>query len=143
MSGYGVVPGPAELKNMLDRGMTHQEIADEVHRRTGHSVTRNAITMAIKRGGVEHRGIDRYEDLIPWRVRDVHSRHYALAILRLEARRRRDKRLSPEEEKRLASWLAKLMRKDLVVYYEPDSTDGFYLIPRRTSDSDIIRQPEG
>ena len=141
MPGYGVVPGPAELGNMLDKGMTRQEIADEVFRRTGHTVTLNAISMAIKRGGLG-RERRRYDDLIPWRVRQEHDGHYAQACLRLEARRRRGEPLTASDKKRLSSWLRKLDAGKVVVHYQPDSPDGFYLVPREPSDTDIIRRPK-
>jgi hypothetical protein len=121
--------------------MTHQDIADEVFRRTGEKVTRGAVTMALRRAGITGT-VRRYTDLIPWRVKTIHEHSYHLAMLRFEARRRRDLGLTKEQERRLDGWLARLSAEQLVVLYEPTSPDGFYLVPRADTDADTIRQPE-
>ena len=138
---YGVLPDRTELRRMKDAGMTHQQIADEVERRTGQRVTRNAVTMAMARHGLSGNPT-RYSDEIPWRVRQKHERHYALAMLRLYARRRRGVRLNTDQTQRLDSWLGQLADNDRVVFYEPESPDGFYYVPRQPEDGeDIIRRP--
>jgi hypothetical protein len=139
---YGVLPDRTELRRMKDSGMTHQQIADEVEKRTGQKVTRNAVTMAMARHGLSGNPT-RYSEEIPWRVRQKHERHYALAMLRLYARRRRGVKLSREQEQRLTSWLGQLHENDRVVYYQADSPEGFYYVPRLPEDGDgIIRRPE-
>lgn len=139
---YGVLPDRTELRRMKDAGMTHQQIADEVERRTGQKVTRNAVTMAMARHGLSGNPT-RYAEEIPWRVRQKHERHYALAMLRLYARQRRGVGLNRDQDQRLTSWLGQLRENDRVVYYQPNSPDGFYYVPRLPDDGDgIIRQPE-
>jgi hypothetical protein len=121
--------------------MTHQQIADEVERRTGQKVTRNAVTMAMARHGLSSNPT-RYSEEIPWRVRQKHERHYALAMLRLYARQRRGVKLNREQDQRLTSWLGQLQENDRVVFYEPNSPEGFYYVPRLPEDGkDIIRRP--
>jgi hypothetical protein len=138
---YGVLPDRTELRRMKDSGMTHQQIADEVERRTGQKVTRNAVTMAMARHGLSNP--TRYSEEIPWRVRQRHERHYALAMLRLFARRRRGVRLNRDQIQRLDSWLGQLRENDRVVFYEANSPDGFYYVPRLPGDGDgVIRRPE-
>lgn len=138
---YAVLPPKEELVKMRDQEMTHQDIADEVFRRTGEKVTRGAVTMALRRAGITGT-VRRYTDLIPWRVKTLHEHSYHLAMLRFEARRRRELPLTQEQERRLDGWLARLAAEHLAVLYEPTSPDGFYLVPRADTDSDIIRQPE-
>lgn len=138
---YGVLPDRTELRRMKDAGMTHQQIADEVEKRTGQKVTRNAVTMAMARHGLSSNPT-RYSEEIPWRVRQKHERHYALAMLRLYARQRRGVKLNREQSQRLTSWLGQLQGADRVVFYEPESPDGFYYVPRLPEDGDgIIRRP--
>jgi hypothetical protein len=139
---YGVLPDRTELRRMKDAGMTHQQIADEVEKRTGQKVTRNAVTMAMARHGLSGNPT-RYSDEIPWRVKQKHERHYALAMLRLYARKRRGVRLTRDQEQRLSSWLGQLHENDRVVFYEPNSPAGFYYVPRLPEDGEgIIRRPE-
>lgn len=137
---YGVLPPPSELEVMRSRGMTHRQIAEEVTRRTGYEVTREAVSMALKRAGLQG-DVRRYSDLIPWKVRDQHSRHYALQMLRAEARRRREGDLPEDLERRLESWKHKLADEGRVVLYDPDSPGGFYYVAREKRDKDIIRRP--
>ncbi len=139
---YGVLPDRTELRRMKEAGMTHQQIADEVEKRTGQRVTRNAVTMAMARHGLSGNPT-RYSEEIPWRVRQKHERHYALAMLRLFARKRRGVKLNREQEQRLTSWLGQLRENDRVVFYEANSPDGFYYVPRLPEDGEgVIRRPE-
>ena len=142
-TGYGVVPPPAELKKLRDLGMTHREIADRVFEETGFHVTRNAVTMALRRAGISA-PVRRYDTEIPWKVSKRHERHYALAMLRALARRRLGLELSDEVSKRLDSWLANLSDRQWVVTYVPDSERGFYYTRRRKTDdpNQVIRRPE-
>ncbi len=138
---YGVLPDKTELRQMRDQGMTHQQIADEVFRRTGYKVTRNAVTVALQRHGLAEKPV-RYSEEIPWRVKERHERNYALAMLRAYARRNRGIKLNIDQRQRLDSWLAQLAENDRVVTYRPDSPDGFYYVPRLPEDGDgIIRRP--
>ncbi len=95
---------------------------------------------APPRGGIAKQG-ERYTDLIPWRVRQTHANHYALALLRKEARRRRGQTVTVDWMSRLESWKRKLEETNCVVYYDPESVDGFYYVPRLPEDGDIIRRP--
>lgn len=141
-TGYGVLPNKTELRRMREAGMTHQQIADAVKERTGYTVTRNAVTMALARHGLSE-SPKRYAEEIPWRVRQKHERHYALAMLRLYARQRRGQQLPQDQAHRLESWLRQLDEHDRVVHYEPNSPDGFYYVPRRAEDEGgVIRRPE-
>lgn len=138
---YAVMPGKAELKKFRDLGYTRHQIVDIVFERTGHRVTPEAVSMAMKRANLSgvHR---RYEDEIPWRVRQIHERHYALAMLRLLGRRRRGESVPDDRAQRLDSWLAKLDETQTVVDYDPDSERGFRYVPRLPTDESVIRVPK-
>lgn len=137
-----LVPGPDELRTLLDKGMTHQEVADSV------GVTRAAISSAARRYGFE-RTWPRYSELIPWHVKTEHGTHYALRMLRVEARLRRGWPLATDDDQaadlgeRLDSWKQKLRDEDLVVHYQDNTDEGFYYVPRRPGiDTDLIRVPD-
>ncbi len=140
-TGYRVLPTPAELKKLRDMGRTHREIAEMVYEKTGYRVTRNAVTMALKRADLGT-PVRRYTDEIPWRVRQAHERHYALAMLRLLARRRRGLGMNDDSEARLDSWLSKMEHRQWVVDYDPESEHGFRYRSRLPSDKDVIRRPQ-
>lgn len=134
-----VVPEAAELMRMIRRGMTTQQIADEVYDKTGVRVTRQAVSAALARAGYDSLR-PRYEDLIPWRVKPVHGSHYALRMLRAEARRRAGEELGEMESRRLASWLKQLKMHKVVVHYDRDTDEGFHYIPAQPGE-DLIHNP--
>ena len=113
---------------MVDRGMTHQQIAEEVSRRTGYPVSRSSVSAALFRAG-EASVAKRYPDEIPWVVHEEHQTHYAARMLRLLGRRRKGIANSAESDARLDSWLAQLEKAGAVVVYVPDTEDGFFYIP--------------
>ncbi|MER5632178.1 hypothetical protein [Streptomyces nitrosporeus] len=87
------------------------------------------------------RRITRDDDLIPWHVEKQHRWRYDLVMLRLEARLREGQELTAREAQRLSSWRASLEEENAVVHYDPETADGFFLVPRTSEDTDIIRQP--
>ncbi|MFI5763907.1 hypothetical protein ACIA8F_23580 [Streptomyces sp. NPDC051563] len=91
--------------------------------------------------------ITRNDDLIPWQVEEGHRWHYDLVMLRFEARRRAlekgDQNLPPLSENdasRLDAWKQNLIQANAVIYYDPTTEDGFFWVPRETSDTDIVRE---
>lgn len=141
MAAPRLVPSDSMLQKYVERGLTHQQIADLVTKETGVPIARSTISAALSRAGLTARV--RYDKVIPWNpIKAVHNRHYALAMLRLEARRQGGVALTEEQEQRLASWKAKLKSEDAVIVYLPDSEDGFYYVKRKKSDGNsLIRFP--
>jgi hypothetical protein len=88
------------------------------------------------------RRITRDDNLIPWAVEEKHRFRYEVIMLRLEARVRDGQELPDREAKKLRSWLADLEEKNAVVHYDPETEQGFFLVPREEQDTDIIREPE-
>ena len=113
---------------MVDRGMTHQQIAEEVSSRTGYSVSRSTVSAALFRAG-EASVAKRYPEEIPWTVREEHQTHYAARMLRLLGRRHKGIANSAESDARLDSWLAQLEKAGAVVTYVPNTEDGFFYVP--------------
>lgn len=132
-----VIPPGHELKRMVDRGMTHQEIADHVFRATGTRVTRGAVSAAISRANLS-KPANRYEECLPWTVKVEHAKHYAARMLRLLGRRLSAVDLSPEDAKRLDSWLATLKTNHAVVAYAPETAEGFFYVNADEGDSGEI-----
>lgn len=93
-----------------------------------------------KQAGLERR-ITRDENLIPWSVKAEHRWAYPLVMLRFEAKRRAGKQLSEQELSKVDPFLAKLAEQNLVVYYDADTEEGFFLVPREATDTDIVRLP--
>jgi hypothetical protein len=129
-----IVPGRDVLAHWVEKGMTHQEMADEVLRTTGHRVSRGAITMALIRHNLSTTVRPRYNEELPWRVATPHLGAYPARMLRLLGRRNAGVDMSEEQNRRLDSWLAQMDELGVVVGYDPDSEEGFVYIDRHPSD---------
>lgn len=119
-----ILPPTSDLRQMVDRGMTHQQIADEVSRTTGYPVSRSTVSAALFRAG-EASTAKKYRDELPWTIREPHQTHYAARMLRLLGRRRKGIANSAEADQRLDSWLRMLQKAGALVTYVPDTEDGF------------------
>lgn len=86
--------------------------------------------------------ISRNTDLIPWKVAKQHRWDYNLVMLRCEARRRAGEELPEDEAAKLTSWKKWLDDEGLVIYYDPDTEDGFFAVPREERDKDYVRVPD-
>ena len=71
-----------------------------------------------------------------------HQHHYYRAMLHLEARRRSGDSLNPEETARLDQWLNEVHSLSAVVHYDPETLDGYFLVPRLAGDDDIVHRAE-
>ncbi len=141
MAAPRYLPSDSILQNMVERGMTHAQIAQHVTKETGVHVSRSTVSAALSRAGLTNRV--RYTDTIPWSpIKTEHNHHYALTQLRIKARLDAGQDVPAEVVERYESWLARLRDNDAVVAYVYDSPDGFYYVPREAGDGDgIIRRP--
>lgn len=142
MTGRRVLPPASELKRMRDRGMSLRAIADHIFETTGEKVTPAAVSASLSRAGYALE-VPRYDELIPWRIQMRHQKHFFVRMLRLEGRRRSGGELKPEDERRLDDFIEELRENGAVIHYNPDyGTEGFYAVPARPVDTDLIRVPE-
>lgn len=144
-----------ELAQLLREGHTHAEIAEINRERTGQPVSPRSVSVkAVEladRGMVPHR-LDRHKDLIPWTIRASHRDRGIRRSLLMEARQRKEKKLSEDDRSQLESLKAEMKMPgetantsditDWVIHYEPRSEAGFWLVPRRPEDEDMIRVPD-
>ncbi len=63
-------------------------------------------------------------------------------MLDIEVRLRAGAEVRDIDRKRHASWLSDVLEYNAVVLYDPDTPDGFYLVPRVAGDDDLIRLPD-
>lgn len=136
------IPDCQELKKLLDKGMTHQQIATWTEEHTGVRISRSSVSSAVSRCGLADRR-PRYEDHVPWTVRAVDSRDYNLLMLRTGARIATGDKTIPElDVKRYKAWKKKMDAQGLVVNYDPNRPEPFHAVYRRPEDGDgMIRRP--
>lgn len=141
MTATQVVPGKGELKRYLNAGLTQAQIVEAWKEDSGNKVSRSAIAMAIARYGLKsaHQRPD-YKELLPWTVAEEHRWHIDARMLRLEGRRREkgETSISAPEMRWLSNWKSELARKEAVVYYDRDTEEGFFWVPRSDAGADTV-----
>lgn len=131
-----VLPEKSQLERMLRSGMTHKEIAEAVTRETGHPVRRSTVSAAIHRAGLSSPA-KKYDEEIPWTVREEHLTHYAARMLRTLGRRRAGTQNSEEMDQRLDRWLKQLREAHAVVAYVPETAEGFFYVDGEPNEKGI------
>lgn len=126
MAAPRLLPPVSELAVLVERGMTHQQIADHIRLTTGQRVSRSTVSVALSRAGLAKDAM-RYRDELPWKVKAEHLTQYPARMLRLLGRRNADVELTDEEADRLEAWLEALEEKGLVAAYWPEG-DGFIYV---------------
>jgi hypothetical protein len=138
--GASKIVDEQEVIRWFEEGKTYQEMQRIYLEKYNIETVPSMWGNFRRRRGLQRR-ITRNDDLIPWGVKAEHRWMYPVVILRFEARRRAGRELDEDDESRLNSFLRKLDELDAVVHYDPDTEDGFHLVPREDYDDDIIRRP--
>lgn len=139
--GASKIQNEQEVLRWFEEGRTYQWMVDEYNRKYHVETTIPMWANFRRRRGLQRR-ITRDDELIPWDVKRVHRWAYPLAMLRLEARKRAGFELREEDQHRLDRWHQTLTEDNAVVYYDPETEDGFFYVPREATDTDIIRRPK-
>lgn len=142
MPAHRYLPSDSTLAKWREEGLTAPQIRERIMEREGVDVALGSVYSALSRAGLTD--LVRYSDFIPWTpIRTDHTGHYALAMLRLAARRDAGEKLSTERSKKLDAWVERLRQENAVVAYVHDSPDGFYYCPARPGiDVGLIRIPD-
>lgn len=127
MAAPRLLPPTTELRKLVKKGMTHQEIAEYLAETKNIRISRSAISAALSRAGLTEREGHRYSNEIPWRVKSRHLTQYPVRMLRLLGRHNSGILLSSEEAERLDAWLATLDENRAVVAYCPDGPGFLYV----------------
>ncbi|MFC3504440.1 hypothetical protein ACFOOK_26210 [Micromonospora krabiensis] len=131
-----------EFKRWYEEGKSYTWIVEEYARKYNLEISLGTISNWRHQLGLPKRAV-RDASLVPWAVERQHRYNHILQMLRTEARRRAGEAIPPGRAKKLESWLRNLGEQDAVVHYDPDTEQGWWLVPRRPGvDTDIIREPE-
>lgn len=129
-----------EVERWIEEGRTYRWMAEEYGRKYNIEAKPTMFSTYRARHGLARRAA-RNDNLIPWAVKLEHRWAYPIALLRMESRARAGFEMRGEDLGRLKSFHADLEAGDLVVHYDPDTRQGWWLIPRQEGDTDIIHEP--
>lgn len=130
-----------EVIRWFEEGRTYQWMIEEYRRKYNIETVPSMWGNFRRRRGLDRR-LERNDELIPWAVEKRHRWAYPLMMLRTEARRRAGLEVAESMQHRLDLWLAKMEVDNTVVYYDPETEEGFHYVARRKTDTDLIRQPK-
>lgn len=138
----GKVVDHTEVRRWFEQGKTYPEMVELYLSKYNVETTPTMWSNYARRHGIKRRAVWD-EELVPWRVRPEHRNKGAYLLLTQEARRRAGRKISPEYERRLASWKKKLAETGTVVHYDPDVEPYFHAVPAREGvDTDLVRTPD-
>lgn len=131
-----------EVIRWIEEGRTYKWMAEQYMDKYHLEVSPTMFSTFRARAGLPSR-IRVDTSLTPWELRPEHRSMYPASMLRYEARLRAGDKLDPKWARWLENWKEGLERDNLVVHYDPDTEQGFWLVPRREGvDMDLIREPE-
>lgn len=133
--------GEDEVRRWFEAGKTYAWMAEEYLRKYNLEVSITMFANLRARRGWTRR-IAETHNLIPWTVKPEHRFHRLIALLRYEERRRAGLPLQTRYARELDNWLASMKEANAVVHYDPDTDQGFFMIPREPGDDDLIRRPK-
>ena len=128
MSRNRILPPTQEIEKLVDKGLTHKQIAERLTEELGVRIAPSTVSADLLRHGKTKSTVQRYDETVPWRVKPQHTNEYPVRMLRLLGRRLENNPMDDVDARRLASWMAKLVEERLVVGYCPDGTPGFRYI---------------
>lgn len=130
MAGRKILPDVPRLLQLVDKNMTHQEIADMF------GTSRQAVTLKLK-GATNPRNFRREW---PWEVQPRHKTGWLYrAISYYTIAQTKERPLTEPERQRLSAFLETMdsfraAGRDMVVDYYPDTAAGFLLRERVEGD---------
>ncbi len=129
-----------EVVRWFEEGRTYEWMCQEYRRKYDIETWPSLWGNFRRRRGLSRRTI-RNDDLIPWAVKPEHRGAHALQMLRLEARARAGEPVREVDAARHRNFIRNLLVHGMVVTYDPDTPEGFRIVPREEGDTDVIRRP--
>lgn len=130
-----------EVRRWFEQGLTYREMT-EIYRQKYNIETTPSMWGNFRRRWGLARRINRDDVLIPWMVSEEHRYHYAITMLRIEARLRAGLSVPERRLRNLETWKDGLRDSGAVVHYDPDTEEGFFYVPRQAGDGDLIHEPD-
>ena len=141
MARQRVIEDWAELERLFRSGMSPKQIS-ETYAERGVVVAPGTLAVIRHRKGWNRVHLD-HSALLPWLVRKEHRGAHHQRMLRLESTLRQGGEVDERNRRLLESWKKQLKAEDAVVHYQPDTPQGWFLVPRRPGvDTDLIRVPD-
>ena len=128
------------VQRLLREGKSYGEVVRYLEEHENIVVTRQAISAWRKRRGDDMSFLS--PQAMPWKLRDEHRQLEPAKVIRWHARVERGDALTPADQRRYDRAMAHLREHDAVIHYDPDTEQGWFLVPRREGvDTGVVRDP--
>ena len=129
------------LLRLMREGKTDGQIVRYLAEHEDITVTRQAISAWRKRRGDDMR--PQAPKALPWTLRPEHRQLEPARVIRWHARVERGEELDPADRVRYDRAMKRLQDDRVVIHYDPDTPQGWFVLPRREGiDLGIIREPD-
>jgi len=129
------------IARLMREGKTDGDIVRYLAEHEHITVTRQAISAWRKRRGDDMR--PRPPKAMPWKLRPEHRQTEPARIIRNHARLERGDTIPEGDMDRYRRAIARLEETGTVFHYDPDTEQGWFLVPRRKGvDKGIVREPD-
>jgi len=130
-----------QLRQLSREGLSASQIVDRLESLTGHRYSVTAVIRRQRGAGIPRTTVQ-HARAIPWRLRPEHMWTHWARMLRAASREGAGRPLTKTDARALTAFRKMLDDHDAVVYYDRDTTRGWWLLPRRAGvDLGLIREP--
>jgi len=141
MAARGKIVDHSEVDRWIEEGRTFRWMAEEYLHKYALEVVPTMFSNYRARRGFPRR-LTWNDELIPWEIKVEHRWGKPVWALRTEAKLRGGVRVPEDSAERLRKYKDQMDEDGVVIHYDPDTEQGWWLLPRRPGvDLDMIRVP--
>jgi hypothetical protein len=132
------MPTPREIPDLdvltkwHNEGLTYGQMADRWYEETRIRKTPAAFGKACRKARL-FRNLS-HDEWLPRNMRPEHQKLYDPEMIRRWSARKQGKKFDEVENQRINAWLQNLMDADAILWYDPDTVEGWHPVRRRSDD---------
>lgn len=126
------LPGADVLRHWHEEGLTYQQMADRWEAQSHFRKTPQAFGKACRKAGL-FRNLS-HDKWLPRNMRPEHQKLYDTEMIRRWSARQQGKQFDETEDQRINAWLQNLADADAILWYNPDTVEGWHPVRRRSDD---------
>ena len=130
-----------EFKRWYADGVPYAEMVQRYKDKYNIDTTLTMFSGWRTRLGLRPRIAGRDEALLPWDIKPEHAWSTMMRLLQAEGRLRRGMPVTLQQQDQLAELKGYLEQTGSVIHYEPDTVEGFWIVPREDGDDPLVRPP--
>lgn len=126
------IPDRDVLTKWHNAGLTYKQMADRWYDETKIRKTSQAFGKACRKAGLL-RNLH-HDKWLPRNMRPEHMKLYDTEMIRRWSAREQGKKFPDVEDQRINAWLQNLADAGAILWYNPDTVQGWHTVRRRSDD---------